>query len=211
MRPRLAAAILSAVVPAASPAAAAEAASLAVFPIKSCYRSGEAMAIGGTGYTPNGQVRISSGGAAIGNVGVDANGGFLGKLTVRQTKGASTKTYIATDVPDPRLSAFIALRVSAVTVDVSPDSPRPGRPLLVKARGFTIGKTLYAHVLRGRRSRNVRLGRVRGPCGDLSVRRKIFTRNVRGGRYAVQYDTRARYSRRTAVKLVVRYRVNRGR
>ncbi len=204
VRHRLAAVILSAAVSAASPAAA-EAASVLVFPTKDCYRSGEALLIGGTGYTPYGQVQINSGTAAIGTVGVDANGAFAGKLSVAQAKGEGTKTYIARDVPDPALSAFIPLRVSALDVHVSPRSGRPGRSQRIKARGFTTGKTLYAHLVRGRYRRNVRIGRLTSPCGRLSVRRKLFPRRTPSARYAVQFDTRPNYSRKTQVK--IRYRV----
>ena len=201
---RLAVAVLGAAVCAVLPASA-EAALLGVLPIKSCYRSGEALLIGGTGYTPNGQVRINSGTTAIGTVGVDGNGAFSGKLSVAQTKGEGTKTYIARDVPDPALSAFIPLRITALDVRVTPTSGRAGRRVRIKARGFTTGKTLYAHLLRGSYRRNVRVGRLSGACGRLSVRRQIFPRHTRSGRYAVQFDTRRTYSRKTQVK--IRYRV----
>jgi len=207
VRHRLAVVILSAAVFAGSPAAA-DAASLLVFPTKACYRSGEALLIGGSGYTPFGQVRINSGTAAIGTVGVDANGAFTGKLSVAQARGEGTKTYIARDVPDPTLSAVLPLRVSALDVDVRPSSGRPGRRQRIRARGFTTGKTLYAHVVRGRYRRNVRVGRLAGPCGRLSVRRKIFARRTRSGRYAVQFDTRRTYSRKTQVKIRYRVRVS---
>jgi hypothetical protein len=193
---------------AVAPPTVAEAASLAVFPAKSCYRSGEALLIGGAGYTPNGQVRINSGTTAIGTVGANANGDFTGKLSVAQPRGEGTKTYIARDVTDAALSATLTLRVSALDVDVRPSSGRPGRRLRIRARGFTTGRTLYAHVVSRRFRRNVRVGRLSGPCGRLSVRRKIFPRSTPGGRYTVQFDTRRRYSRSNPVKIRYRVRVS---
>ena len=187
--------------------AGAPAATLAVFPVKPCYRSGEDLQVGGTGFTPFGQVRLTRDAVPIGTLTADGNGAFAGKLTVAQPRGVRTKRFTATDLADPSVSAFVPLQVSALSLDVGPAAARAGRPLRVRARGFTTGRTLYAHVVKGRYRRNVRVGRLRGPCGTLSVRRRIFPGNLGSGRYTVQYDTRRTYSRRTAVKQVERYRI----
>ena len=185
--------------------ASAGAATVGVFPNKPCYRSGESLVIGGTGYTPTASVRITSEGAFIGSVGTDQTGAFRGTLRVGQRRGERTKTYTGTDQANPAIVASTVLRVTALGVTVSPRSGRPGRLVRVRARGFTTGRRLYAHIVRGRYRRNVRVGRLRGACRTLSARRRIFRQGTRPGRYTVQFDTRRRYSRQTAVR--VRYRV----
>ena len=184
---------------------AAGAAAVGVLPTKPCYRSGESLLIGGYQYTPSSAVRITSDGAFIGSVSTDQNGAFQGTLRVGQRRGERTKTYTATDVSNPANAASTNLRVTALAVTVRPRSGRPGRRARVRARGFTTGNRLYAHIVRGRYRRNVGIGRLRGACRALSVRRRIFRRGTRPGAYTVQFDTRRRYSRETAVR--VRYRV----
>ena len=185
--------------------AAAGAAQVGVLPHKPCYRSGESLLIGGIQYTPNSSVRITSDGAFIGSVTTDQNGVFQGTLRVGQRRGERTKTYTATDLSNQANAASVPLRVSALDVTVKPRSGRPGRRVRVNARGFTTGTRLYAHIVRGRYRRNVGVGRLRGACRRLSARRRIFRRGTRPGTYTVQFDTRRRYSRRTAVRM--RYRV----
>ena len=185
--------------------AVAGAAAVGVLPTKPCYRSGESLLIGGTQYTPNASVRITSDGAAIGTVTTDQNGAFQGTLRVGQRRGERSKTYTGSDLTNPANVASTTLRVTALDVNVSPRSGRPGRRVRVRARGFTTGTRLYAHIVRRRYRRNVRIGRLKGACRTLSARSRIFRRGTRPGRYTVQFDTRRRYSRRTAVR--VRYSV----
>jgi hypothetical protein len=185
--------------------AAAGAAQVGVLPNKPCYRSGESLLIGGTQYSPNTSVRITSDGAFIGSVTADQNGAFQGTLRVGQRRGERSKTYTATDLSNPANAASTTLRVTALDVTVRPRSGRPGRRVRVNARGFTTGTRLYAHIVRRRYRRNVRVGRLKGACRTLGARRRIFRRGTKPGTYTVQFDTRRRYSRRTAVR--VRYRV----
>ena len=185
--------------------AQAGAAQVGVLPNKPCYRSGESLLIGGTQYTPNSSVRITSDGAFIGAVTTDHNGIFQGTLRVGQRRGERTKTYTGTDVSNPANAASTTLRISALDVTVRPRSGRPGRRVRVNARGFTTGTRLYAHIVRRRYRRNVGVGRLRGACRTLSARRRIFPRGTNPGTYTVQFDTRRRFSRRTAVR--VRYSV----
>ena len=186
--------------------AAAGAAAVVVLPNKPCYRSGESLLIGGTQYTPNASVRITSDGAAIGTVTTDQNGIFQGSLRVGQRSGERSKIYTGSDLANPANVASTTLRVTALEVNVKPRSGRPGRRVRVRARGFTTGTRLYAHVVRRGYRRNVRVGRLKGACRTLSARARIFRRGTRPGRYTVQFDTRRRYSRRTAVR--VRYTVS---
>jgi hypothetical protein len=157
--------------------------------------------VAGAGFTPFGSVTIRSDGAPIGFASVNSGGVFAGSLRVGLASGEANKTYLATDNRNPEISGAITLRVSALDVDVRPRRGAPGRRTRVTARGFTTGRRLYAHVVRGRYRRNVRIGTLREPCHTLSARRRIFARGTRGGVYTVQFDTRRRYSRRTQVRV----------
>jgi hypothetical protein len=197
---RLSFAIAPAVVAALALPAAAEAASLSVNPVKSCYRSGERVGLSGTGFTPSGTVSITSDGKAIGSRDVDPAGAFSGELIVSQPSGERGKTYAARDSVNPAIAAAAAIRASAVSVDVRPRSAPPGRRVTISARGFTTGARLYAHVIRGRYRRNVRVGALRGACHRLTTRARIFSSGTPNGTYMVQFDARRRYSGRTAVR-----------
>ena len=182
----------------------AQAATVSVSPQKPCYRTGEEIGMSGSGYTPGGPVDITSDGESIGSTTADGAGNFGGRLQVASPI-ERIKTYAATDPSNPANTASAPLRVSPFGVVVSPRNGAPGRRLRIVARGFTTGTRLYAHVVRGSRRSTVRVGRLRGACRRLRVRRRLFPARARPGVYTVQFDTRRRYSPRTPVK--VRFRV----
>ena len=74
--------------------------------------------------------------------------------------------------------------------------PAPGKPrrvVTLRTYGWTaLTGTLYAHYVRqGRLVHTVALGRLRGPCGDLTRTMREFPfRPVPAGSYLVQFDTR---------------------
>jgi hypothetical protein len=178
----------------------AHAATVSVTPLKPCYRSGETIGMSGTGFTPGeDMVNVTSDGQPIGSDDVESDGTFVGDLGVA-SPSERVKTYTATDQSNPANTASVQLRVSPFGVFVSPPNGPPGRRLRIVARGFTSGTQLWAHVVRRGKSRNLRIGRLRGPCRRLRVRKRLFRRNARPGTYAVQFDTRRRYSRKTRVK-----------
>jgi hypothetical protein len=183
----------------------AQAAAVSVTPVKPCYRSGESVAMSGSGYTHGGGVSITSDGQSIGTTTADGAGNFGGRLTVASPT-RRVKTYTATDQSNTANTASVPLTVSPFFVRVAPRNGRPGRRLRIRAAGFNNGRRLYAHVVRGRRRSNIRIGRLRGPCGTLAARRRIFPRGARPGTYTVQFDTRRRYSPDTRVR--IRFRVS---
>jgi hypothetical protein len=186
-------AVVAGVVALAVPSAAS-AADLAVSPLKRCYSSGETVNLDGTGFTPSGSTTITRDGTPLGALTADGNGAFTGRLTLAQTTGRRTKTYTATDGTAPTLTASTQITVSAVRVDLTPKNGSPGRVMTVKARGFTTGKTLWAHVIRGKSKRNLKVGALKGACGDLKRRRRLLPRNAALGVHTIQFDTFKRYS-----------------
>jgi hypothetical protein len=202
---RFRAALVSGAVLSLAAPAVARGASVSVLPQKPCYRSGEQLLFSGTGYSASAGVRVTSNGSQVGSLPTNPQGGFSGVLTVGLHSGEQVKTYAATDRNNPALTASLPLRVSALDVDVSPHSGRPGRRLRLTARGFTSSNALYAHVVRGRFRRTVRVGDLKGPCHTKKARKRVFSRGTRAGSYIVQFDGKRRYRKKTKVK--VRFRV----
>lgn len=186
--------------------ASASAADLKVSPHKRCYSAGESVNLLGSGFSPttdpndaSDHVRISRGSTDLGTLKTDAAGAFNGVLTLAQSSGRRTKTYTATDLVTPGLSASVQIMVSAVRVKLSPMDGAPGRVMKITASGFTTGKTLWAHVRRGKSRRNFKLGRLKGACGGLVVKRRLLRRNAARGVHTVQFDTFRKYKADRAV------------
>jgi hypothetical protein len=182
---------------------AASAASLTVSPQKPCYGSGEKVNLLGTGFTPttdpsdtSDHVQVTRAGRTVGTLGTDAFGAFNGELTLGLDSGRQTRTYTATDLVDPTISASIQILVSAVRVGLKPASGPPGRILSITARGFTTGRTLWVHVVRGKSRRNIKLGFLKGACHGLKTRKRLLPRNAPVGVYRLQFDTFRRYDGR---------------
>jgi hypothetical protein len=179
---------------------AASAAELTVTPQKRCYSSRESVNLLGTGFSPLGSATVTSDGSPLGSLSTDGNGAFNGILRLAQNSGRQTKTYTATDGTDSSITASAQIMVSSVRVNLAPASGAPGRILRIRARGFTTGKTLWAHVTRGRSRRTIKLGRLKGACGSLKTRKRLLPRNAAVGVHTVQFDTFRRYNSRQPVR-----------
>ena len=177
--------------------AAASAASLTVSPQKRCYGSGESVTLAGAGFVPTGDdskhVQLTRSGMTVGRLSTDPFGAFLGSLELGLDSGRETRTYIATDLLDPTITASVQFKVSAVRVDLTPPNGSPGRRLAVTAQGFTTGSTLWAHVIRGESKRNVKIGELEGACGRLKTRKRLLPRDAAFGVHRLQFDTYKRY------------------
>lgn len=206
MKPALA---LIAVALALAVPAAASAATLAVSPVKSCYRSGEKLGMTGAGFTPSSTATIAVDRAVLGSAATDATGAIPagGTLTVAQRRGEKVKQVTATDDANPANVGSLSLRVSAFTVGVRPRNGKPGARLRIAARGYLGRGTLRAHIVKGRSRRTVRVGRLKGACGSGTFRKRLFSRNTAPGVYRVQFDTKRRYSRRTQEKITYNVRI----
>jgi hypothetical protein len=179
---------------------AASAASLTVSPQKRCYSSGESVNLLGTGFSPLGSARVTRDGAPLGTLSTDATGAFNGVLRLAQESGQKTRTYMATDSSDSGLTASAQITVSSVRVGLKPIQGTPGRVLTITARGFTTGPTLWAHVIRGKSKRNIKLGSLKGACGGLKTRKRLLPRDAALGIHRLQFDTFRRYSSKRPVR-----------
>jgi hypothetical protein len=186
---------------------AASAASLTVSPQKRCYSSGETVTLDGTGFSPGGTATITRDGTPLNPpLTTTDTGAFSAFLTLGQNSGRKTRTYTATDNSAPTLTASAQITVSAVRVNLSPTDGAPGRRMRIDAHGFTTGTTLWAHVVRKRSKRNVKIGSLKGACGGLKTRRRLLPANAALGVYTIQFDTFRRYNPKQPV--LDRYTIN---
>ena len=180
------------------PAASAPGATLEASPRKRCYGTGDSFNLLGSGFTPNRRVKVTRDGRRIDRrrrVVADADGAFDGAVTVPLIEAPSRiARYVARDTAEPPEVARLSLRLSSLRAQVLPAGGRPTAVRRIRARGFTGGTTLYMHVVGERTTRDMRLGRLRGACKTISVRRRLF-RRARVGDYTVQFDTFRRYKR----------------
>jgi hypothetical protein len=183
-------------------------ATLTPSPEKPCYRggpddNGEPVNLLGEGFSPSTKIDVSRNGEPFGELNSDANGAFNGLIQrLVQTTGQERRVYRATDSVDPARRASVRLLVSAVEVNLGPpDGVAPGRRVRIGARGFTSGKTLFAHIVRERTVRNMRIGRLKGPCRKLLAYKRLFGEKAQVGTYKVQFDTSRSYLARTPVKI----------
>ena len=185
-------ALVALAVPAAAPAA-----SLSVD--RSCYGQGEQVKFSGGGYTANGPVALSVGGQQLGISTANAVGEIAVSIPAPSIKGKQrTDKFVATDQTNLSLTATTPVKLTSLNVKVTPKNGNPAKAKRIVARGFTTGKTLWAHVRRGSSRRNVKVGKLKGACKTLDVKRKLFLDNAKSGVYNVQFDTKRTYSAKTA-------------
>jgi hypothetical protein len=193
-------------------AAASASADPAVTLDRSCYTPGQTITRTGTGFAAGSQVSesvafqtdtmpvISLGSVAWPTIAADPQGAF--KDTVRAPKlrrptkdFSETAIDTFTDPANPTKPATVKWTLSDWYIYVGAwyrRAAHPGEGMTVDAYGWTTrGTTLYMHYFRGtRRYKTVRVGRLEGPCGDLTKRLIQFPfRHVKPGAWKVFFST----------------------
>jgi hypothetical protein len=201
MRRRLTLGIAAAIVVLALVAASAQAATLNVAGSKRCYREGDALIVTGSGFTAGQPVNFVLAGQDVGSLTADAAGNVSAPLTIGANtfRGVATRTLIATDATNPANVGQAQFLGAALAVGIRPKNGAVGRRVRISASGFTTGKRLYAHVRRRGFKRDFFIGKLKGPCRTLKVRRRVLPRGLSAGVYNVQFDTRRKFSRKTKV------------
>jgi hypothetical protein len=189
---------------------AAQAASLTTQPAKPCYRSGETVRFIGSGFTPSSSANLTRDGTFVSPIQTDGTGQFDASLRLRQDEGTQFRTYTATDANNSSLTASAPVTVTAVGLTLSPSNGSVSRRFRIRARGFTTGSTLWAHIVVRGSQRHVKIGTLRGACRNLSTRRRLLPPRARFGRHRIQFDTFRRYRRDRPVKATYTIRVVRG-
>jgi hypothetical protein len=180
-----------------------------------CYSPGQAIGLGGAGYTPAGDVAMSfalSGAhgsnvvAAKDPLTADAAGGIHGMVAAPQLASDSdmreTVTLTANDQarigptgpigPPEETFAATQFTLSAVDVLVVPwliGHVNPRGLTTFRVNGWEPFRKVYAHYfLNGKRLKTVEIGSVSGPCGDLTKKVRQFPfRPVPAGRYRIRF------------------------
>ncbi len=189
---------------------AAHAASLTTDPAKPCYRTRESVSFVGSGFMPSSTANLTRDGVFVSPIPTDITGQFNAGLRLTQDTGTSIRTYTATDANNPALTASVPVTVTAVGVSLSPRNGSVSRRFRIRARGFTTGDTLWAHIVHPRSKRHVKVGTLNGACHNLRARMRLLPRDARFGRHRIQFDTFRRYNADRPVKTVFSIRVVRG-
>ena len=186
-----------------------------------CYGQQDVIEFSGQQYTAGGEVGLLFAHAGrIGSFSVtaDPSGAIGGRLeapdpdrfldesedraTLRVTANDQTRMEDGTAQSDPQATFGISEFTLARTwARLTPASPKPGRRLRVQVRGAASesGTPMYLHYRRGTKSiKVVPLGRLSGPCGDLSKRvaRAFPVNDARPGKYTLYVSTARRNPRR---------------
>ncbi|MBJ7328621.1 MAG: hypothetical protein JHC95_01920 [Solirubrobacteraceae bacterium] len=161
---------------------------------RSCYEQDERFEFTGTGFSP--EINLSFNLTESGFP--DENGDTAGffHTPVLETYVPQTLSLIATD-QDPSRST----QATFFAVKFGSNLPIAGGRLRDRVTwqfaGFPAGSTVYGHFRQNNRTvKNVRFGRVSGPCGTLRVnaRRIPVPKAKRKGGWYVQVDTSPRFS-----------------
>jgi hypothetical protein len=187
---------------------------------KPCYAEGDSMVYSGAGYTPNGEVnflfnslstqrtgtydtRADGAGAIAGQITAPDEDAFIGSDEVSTMLGAAATDRTRADQGAPPEQQFGGTVFQLTRWDVQVErtngrAPKAAKPMRVRAYGYTraIGKTLYLHYRRGRKTlKRLKLGRLGGDCGDLTrTLPRGLPRGLRPGRYQLVFNTSPRPS-----------------
>jgi hypothetical protein len=165
------------------------------------------MVVGGSGYAPGATIEISSNDSTVaGQTRANTRGEFLAvvkapeplKLNLKKPTSEAT-TISATDGVNTGSTTARSTLLDAATV---PAKAKPQRRVTWYFSGFTSGRAVYGHYLRGKHQvARVRFGRAHGACGLLRVKRTLLPAHLRNRKYGVQLDDSKRYSRRARPRI----------
>lgn len=185
--------LLAVALPAPSSAAAATLAA-----DRACYGPGQPIVLSGAGFTPGGQFALSTEGRQLGIGDSDPSGAFRVGVTAPEIAATRrTDDYTATDQADLAITATVPVTISSLAVSLKPARAKPNAKRRIKARGFTTGKYLWAHIWRGKKKRHLRVGKLKGACGTVTARKRLLPADAPTGLYYVQFDARRKYSAST--------------
>lgn len=198
---------------------------------RTCFSPGEPIAQVGTGFTAGAEIAESLSlldpatdeplrSFFAPPVRADAEGSFKRLIPAprlaRRTDRREPAISAFTDQTDPqRLWTSVPWTLSAWEVEIDEwarGRANPRGTMVVDTYGWTsAGSTLYAHYYRGRAHvRDVRLGALRGACGDLRKRVRQFPfRGDHAGRWKVFFSATRKLDRRDDAWIAYGVRVSR--
>jgi hypothetical protein len=174
----------------------------------SCFVTGNAVPVVGTGFTAGSIVSISGG--AFGSAQADAAGNFTTQLQAPLVTTVAPRTITATASDGANAGVATFPVIARILNTNAPLNGRPRQKTTWRFSGFPPGTAIYGHYrFGGRTIKNYRFGRPTGPCGTLTVRARrmpIAASRIRRGTWTLQLDQRRHY-RRSGARRVVRFRI----
>jgi hypothetical protein len=192
---RLATATFLLVLACAAPAAAQ---TIGIAPVKPCYQPGDEITATGAGFTAGGAVDIQINGTSLGQIAADGAGAFGVPITLGVMRKGKGYALTAIDQTNPALQATTSYLGAATEVSVSPQKAPAGTKRTIKGWGFVGGPKVYMHVRGpGGYKSDKKIANAGGPCGTFAVRKRMTSSSVQDGKYKVQFDHKAKYSKKT--------------
>lgn len=197
---RMSAASLSALVLAVTVAPAGAATIATTTPCVTSFGGVKSIGLVGTGFTPGRTVLVRATNPDIrtpslmAQLQADAAGnipaGSMGMPALFSSFSAVDETFTLTARDDRGIEAAPStFRQVFFGFRAVPGEAKPGGRVRYTARGFTPGRTVYAHFrFAGRTRANVRLGVAKAPCGIVSRRMRQLPAKARIGRWTVAMD-----------------------
>jgi hypothetical protein len=157
--------------------------------------------ITGSGFSPEGLVKITGLDEAADYALADERGGFSEKFLTPPVDDfrahAHTITATDTDVRTLTATAHLTL-VQELYITNLPVAGAPRELVTWLFAGWTPGRVLFGHfVYKGRLRKTYRYGTARGACGTLSTTAPRFPTRPRRGRWYIQFDQSKAYDRGT--------------
>jgi len=169
---------------------------------RACYTYRQPIYLTGSGYQPGSAQTVSLDGKPLDSTGntfipnaqerIPSTAGLLAPKPFADKTSVRTYTLTASSSPSGLpVTARTTFQVVHTNVDVNPPFITAGR-VRYTALGFTYGRKLYVHYLKGRKQRHVAtrlVGRLHGACGRLRERVRMFLfRPVRPATYTLVFD-----------------------
>jgi hypothetical protein len=201
-------AITLATVGLAATAATANAAALSLDPAKACYIKGESATLSGSGFTAGGAVNVSVDGKSEGSLQADTAGNFAVTFNfVGKMNAVKSHPITATDATNPAITATLPFVGTTYQVATPKNTGRAGRKYKLRGYGFLFGRKAFMHVRGHGISTDTFLARPKAPCGTFTVKKRISPPGAPFGTYRVQFDSKKKYSKKTANALKYKLRV----
>lgn len=185
---------------------------------RACYvtvgKTRPTMVVTGTGYVPGDPVSISdTTGTFIENVTADASGAITARAPAPTTffsrPGERRDMLTATDSAQDGNTYEGSATMELSQMDAAAKTRRGHglKVLTFKTRwsfsGFPEGKEIWGHYLyHDKVIVRQKFGRAHGPCGLLTVRKRMYPARPHHRVYGIQLDSRRRYSKHTSPRLV---------
>ena len=171
-----------------------------------CVRPAQPIGFAATGFAPDESVRLLLGPEFVDAFAVGADGAFAGRFQAPGLGDAGRLSRVLTLTNDYGTSVTATVVVTEIGVAMKPAAARPSSSVTFRPSGFVEGGTIYAHYALTvsdtvhRLVKTVRLGALKGPCGDGAFKvRQLPLRAPRPGVYEIQFDTSRAYRRQQGV------------